>query len=91
MLSLPDLSHKLDEVEETVSSLRRDFSALSEARKNSDSLLEDMSEKIDHLVVASTKIQTNWETAISLLKASPLIVAFFSAIVGGILWLVKHA
>lgn len=78
------IEHRLSKTETDIGSLRIDHT-------RAEAAILGLINKLDQLILASTKSQATWDTIIMMIKASPVVLVFISAIIGGIIYLIKHA
>lgn len=53
--------------------------------------MQEFRTKLDLLVLSAAKQEAVWSTILGFFKLSPIVVGVVSAIVGGVIWLIKHA
>ena len=46
--------------------------------------------KLDKLIEAGIKTQATFETVLTMVKASPAVIAILAVLLGGIAWMIKH-
>lgn len=66
-------------------------SQVDDHEKRLTALETDLKVKVDQLVLAFTKMQASLETALAMIKAAPIVIALLGTLIGGFIWLIKHA
>lgn len=54
-------------------------------------LEKDLTHKVEQLVLAVVEMKTSFATALAMVKGAPVVISLLAVIIGGIIWLIKHA
>lgn len=69
----------------------QDIATLQGHQSRVDAAITGLVSKLDQLIVASTKTQATWDAVIGMIKAAPVVVTVLAVLIGGMIWLIKHA
>jgi hypothetical protein len=82
---------RLDAVEAQTEIHTQQISSLTQRTNQNEATSANIIVKMDQVVVALARMTAIGETAIAILKATPVVFTLAAALIGGLIWLIKHA
>jgi hypothetical protein len=82
---------RFDAVEAQTEINTQQISTLAQRTNQNEATSANIMVKMDQVVVALARMTAIGETAIAILKATPVVFTLAAVLIGGFIWLIKHA
>ncbi len=86
-----DTNDQLEELRQSDQKQNEAIARIEGAQAESKKEMRDLVTKLDLLIMAGVKTQATWDALLLIIKASPVAITVISVILGGIVYLIKHA